>query len=215
MTDASTTKSVTFQVLYRIPFRYLYIPGLYIALLGLFTLGHALHTVFTHTDPGGYYRFLIWLVLVSGFLLTLAGTNLCLAWHVFKDEKIPDLRGKHIVMTDSEKRTNKVLRSVARFVPWRFAHIPGVSLIVFGILVPIHAFSLHRKRLDATDWNTMLQIHFRTLQGVALQLAGFIVCMGWYVLKSVELESTEGTQQDYRESRSGAEQTRDKHSKET
>jgi hypothetical protein len=134
---------------------------------------------------------------------------------VFKDEKIPDLRGKHIVMTDSEKRTNKVLRSVARFVPWRFAHIPGVSLIVFGILVPIHAFSLHRKRLDATDWNTMLQIHFRTLQGVALQLAGFIVCMGWYVFKSVELESTEGTQQDYRESRSGAEQTRDKHSMET
>jgi hypothetical protein len=215
MTDASTTHSVTFQVLYRIPFRYLYIPGLYIALLGLFTLGHALHTVFTHTDPGGYYRFLIWLVLVSGFLLTLAGTNLCLVWHVFKDEKIPDLRGKHIVMTDSEKRTNKVLRSVARFVPWRFAHIPGVSLIVLGIFVPYHTFSLHRKRSDATDWDTLLQIHFRTLQGVALQLAGSIVCMGWYVFKSVELECTEGAQQDYTEIRSGADQTKDKRSKET
>ncbi|RYN45667.1 hypothetical protein AA0118_g12776 [Alternaria tenuissima] len=143
MIDASTTNNVTFQVLYRIPFRYLYIPGLYIALFGFFTLGHALHTVFKHTDPGGYYRFLIWLVLVSGFLPSLAGTNLYLAWHVFKDEKIPDLRGKHIVMTDSEKRTNKVLRSVARFVPWRFAHIPGVSLIVLGILVPIHTISLH------------------------------------------------------------------------
>ena len=140
MTDASKTNIVTFQVLYRIQFRYLYIPGLYIALLGLFTLGHALHTVFTHTDPGGYYRFLIWLVLVSGFLLTLAGTNLSLAWHVFKDEKIPDLRGKQIVMTDSEKRTNKVLRSVARLVPWCFAHIPGVILIVLGIIVPfIHS----------------------------------------------------------------------------
>ncbi|RYN26566.1 hypothetical protein AA0114_g12622 [Alternaria tenuissima] len=196
MTDASKTNSVTDQVLYRTPFRYLYIPGLYIALLGLFTLGHALHTAFTHTDPGGYYRFLIWLVLVSGFFLTLAGTNLCLAWHVFKDEKIPDLRGKHIVMTDSEKRTNEVLRSVARFVPWRFAHILGVSFIVLGIFVPYHTFSLHRGRPDATDWDTMLQIHFRTLEGVALQLAGFIVCMRWYVFRSVQLECTEGTQQD-------------------
>jgi hypothetical protein len=134
---------------------------------------------------------------------------------VFKDEKIPDLRGKHIVMTDSEKRTNKVLRSVARFVPWRFAHIPGVILIVLGILVPIYTSSLHRKRPDDTNWNTMLQIRFRTLQGLALELAGFIVCMGWYVFKSVELGYTGRTQQDYTDIRSGVDQTRDKRSKET
>ncbi|CAN9171128.1 unnamed protein product [Alternaria alternata] len=140
MTDASTTNIVTFEILYRIQFRYLYIPGLYIALLGLFTFGHAFHTVFTHTDPGRYYRFLIWLVLVSSYLLTLAGANLCLIWRVFKDEKIPDPREKHIVMNDSEKRTNKVLESVARFVPWHFAHIPGVFLIVLGILTGIRCY---------------------------------------------------------------------------
>jgi hypothetical protein len=134
---------------------------------------------------------------------------------VFKDEKIPDLRGKHIVMTDSEKRTNKVLRSVARVVPWRFAHIPGVILIVLGIPVPIHTFSLHQKRPDDTNWNTMLQIRFRTLQGLALELGGFIVCMGWYVFKSVESGYKGRTQQDYTDIRIGIDQTRDKRSKET
>ena len=61
----------------------------------------------------------------------------------------------------------------------------------------------------------MLQIHFRTLQGVALQLAGFVICMGWYVLKSVELECTEGTKQDYTDIKSGADQTKYKRSTET
>ncbi|KAF1830404.1 hypothetical protein BDW02DRAFT_469482, partial [Decorospora gaudefroyi] len=179
----STTNSVTFQVLYRIPFRYLYIPGLYIALLGFLIFAHALHTVFTHEDPGGYFKFLIWLVLVFGSLVALAGANLLCAWHVFKDMQFPDMRGKHIVMTDSEKRTNKILRSIVKSVPWRYAHVPGLSLIVLGILVLAHTMRLHRTHPDATDSDTMLHIHFRTMLGVALQFAGFIVCMGWYVFK--------------------------------
>lgn len=101
MNDASTTNRVMFQVLHRIPFRYLYIPGLYIALLSLLTFGHAVHTIFTHEDLGKYYIFLTWLVLVSGFFVSQVGVAFCSGWHVFKDVQFSDVRGRHIVMTDS------------------------------------------------------------------------------------------------------------------
>ena len=191
MDDTSTTNSVTFQVLYRIPFRYLYIPGLYILLLGFFTFGHALHTVCTHQDPGGYYKFLIWLVLVFGYFVSHAGAHLCVIWLVFRDLQLPDMR----VMTDSAKRTNKVLRSIAKSIPWRFAYIPGVSLVVSGILVLTQTLRLYQAHSGPADWDTMLHIHFRTVQGVSLELAGFVVCMGSYVFKGVELEDAEETQQ--------------------
>ncbi|KAI4676031.1 uncharacterized protein J4E84_009647 [Alternaria hordeiaustralica] len=195
MDDTSTTNSVTFQVLYRIPFRYLYIPGLYILLLGFFTFGHALHTVFTHQDPGGYYKFLIWLVLVFGFWVSQAGAHLCVIWLTFRDLQFPDVRGKHIVMTDSAKRTNKVLRGIAKLIPWRYAYIPGLFLVVFDIFILTHSLRLHWAHFGPADWDTMLHVHFRTVQGVCLELAGFIVCMGSYVFKGVELEDAEEMEQ--------------------
>ncbi|KAI4642004.1 uncharacterized protein J4E78_010305 [Alternaria triticimaculans] len=194
MDDTSTTNSVTFQVLYRIPFRYLYIPGLYILLLGFLTFGHALHTVCTHQDPGGYYKFLIWLVLVFGYFVSQAGAHLCVVWLTFRDLQFPDVRGRHIVMTDSEQRTNKVLRSIAKLIPWRYAYIPGLSLVVLGIVVLTRSLRLHWTHIDPAGWDTMLHIHFRTVQGVSLELAGFVVCMGSYVFKGVELEDVEETQ---------------------
>ncbi|KAI4931793.1 hypothetical protein J4E85_004390 [Alternaria conjuncta] len=191
MDDTSKTNNVTFQVLYRIHFRYLYIPGLYILLLGFFTFGHALHTVCTHQDPGGYYKFLIWLVLVFGYFASHAGAHLCVIWLVFRDLQLPDMR----VMADSAKRTNTVLRSIAKLVPWRHAYIPGLSFVVLGILVLAQSLRLHWMQPGPTDWDTMLPIHFRTVQGVSLELAGFVVCMGSYVFKGVELEDAEETQQ--------------------
>ncbi|KAI4908045.1 uncharacterized protein J4E92_010934 [Alternaria infectoria] len=199
MDDTSTTNSVTFQALYRIPFRYLYIPGLYILLLGFFTFGHALHTVFTHQDPGGYYKFLIWLVLVFGYFVSQAGAHLCVIWLTFRDLQLPDMR----VMTDSAKRTNKVLRSIAKLVPWRYAYIPGLSLVVLGIHVLTQTLRLHQAHSGPADWDTMLHIHFRTVQGVCLELAGFVVCMGSYVFKGVELEDAEETQQKGQDISSG------------
>ena len=204
MDDTSTTNSVTFQVLYRIPFRYLYIPGLYILLLGFFTFGHALHTVFTHQDPGGYYKFLIWLVLVFGYFVSYAGAHLCVIWLVFRDLQFPDMRGRHIVMTDSEKRTNRVLRSIAELIPWRYAYIPGLSLVVLGILVFTRSLRLHWTHSGPADWDTMLHVHFRTVQGVSLELAGFVICMGSYVFKGVELEGAEETQQKGQDISNGA-----------
>jgi len=190
MNDTSTTNNVTFQVLYRIPFRYLYIPGLYILLLGFFTFGHALHTVFTQQDPGGYYKFLIWLVLVFGYFVSHAGAHLCVIWLVFRDLQLPDMR----VMTDSEQRTNTVLRSIAKLIPWRYAYIPGLSLVVLGIHVLTQTLRLHQAHSGPADWDTMLHVHSRTVQGVSLELAGFVVCMGSYVFKGVELEDVEEMQ---------------------
>jgi len=194
MDDTSTTNSVTFQVLYRIPFRYLYIPGLYILLLGFLTFGHALHTVFTHQDPGGYYKFLIWLVLVFGYFVSQAGAHLCVVWLTFRDLQFPDVRGRHIVMTSSEQRTSTVLRSIAKLIPWRYAYIPGLSLVVLGILVLTQSLRLAWTHSGPADWDTMLHIHFRTVQGVVLKLAGFVICMGSYVFKGVELDDAEETQ---------------------
>jgi len=191
MDDTSTANSVTFQVLYRIPFRYLYIPGLYISLLGFFTFGHAFHTVCTHQDPGGYYKFLIWLVLVFGYFVSHAGAHLCVIWHVFRDLQLPDMR----VMTDSAKRTNTILRSIAELIPWRYAYIPGLSLVILGSVVLTQSLRLHWTHFGPADWDTMLHIHFRTVQGVSLELAGFVVCMGSYVFKGVEVEDAEETRQ--------------------
>lgn len=195
MHEASTSIAVMRQVLHFTPFRHLYIPGLYIALLGLLTLGHGVYTVFTHEDPGIYYKFLIWLVLLFGYFVSLVGASLCLVWLVFKGEQYSDPRGKQIVVADWENRTNMVLQSIIKSVPWRYACIPGLSLIALGILILAHTFDFHRAHLDAPNWDIMLHIHFRTIQGVALELAGLIACMGWYVFKSVDLEDREETQQ--------------------
>ena len=98
-------------------------------------------------------------------------------------------------MTDSEKRTDRVLRSIAELIPWRYAYIPGLSLVVLGIFVFTQSLRLHWTHSGLAGWDTMLQIHFRTVQGVSLELVGFVVCMGSYVFKGMELGGAEETQQ--------------------
>jgi len=98
-------------------------------------------------------------------------------------------------MTDSAKRTNTILRSIAELIPWRYAYIPGLSLVILGSVVLTQSLRLHWTHFGPADWDTMLHIHFRTVQGVSLELAGFVVCMGSYVFKGVEVEDAEETRQ--------------------
>jgi len=128
---------------------------------------------------------------VFGYFVSHAGAHLCVIWLVFRDLQLPDMR----VMTDSEQRTNTVLQSIAKLIPWRYAYIPGLSLVVLGIHVLTRSLRLHWTHIDPADWDTMLHIHFRTVQGVSLKLAGFVVCMGSYVFNGVELEDAEETLQ--------------------
>jgi hypothetical protein len=89
------------------------------------------------------------------------------------------------------------LTGSSRKFPKHIVHSVMVSLelhvLAFSIIA--HGTTLYQKELDATDRGTRLSLRFHLLIGTVMNVAGLVLCMGWYVFKDIYLKGAEGIQQ--------------------
>ncbi|KAA8626663.1 hypothetical protein A1F94_001740 [Pyrenophora tritici-repentis] len=194
--NGTSTNNVLPQVLNRIPWRFIYIPGLYLILCGGLTLSHAFDYVWMDPFPGWAVACSDVFAFLLGSFLVEIGLVICIAWYFHKDEHSGRSKGAHPISTDVFRITSeeRALRSIVRRYPWRHARVFGLCLVIFTLLIIAHAMSLHRMNPDSVDWTTVLPIRFGIMLGIILQLGGFLICTGWYLFKDVRVDGAEGMQ---------------------
>jgi hypothetical protein len=79
-----------------------------------------------------------------------------------------------------------IARNIVGFVPWSYAYVSSLSLFVLAFAIVEHPASLHGTNPGATNWSITLPVHLFLVLGVAVKVAGMVLCIGWYVSKDID-----------------------------
>jgi hypothetical protein len=176
------------HVLNRIPWRYLYIPGLYLLVFGVSTciLGIRFMRAQNHSR---WSIFLMNHLVVSISGLVLHSTPLFLmGWYMLKDSHFANPHKMQPDWDETGKYVEDVLRNIIESVPWSYAHVPGLAMFGLSFAVIAHGMNLHQTGVGATDWGTAIRLPFYLLVAIVLNVAGLGVCMGWCLFRSLEID---------------------------
>ncbi|KAH6875949.1 hypothetical protein BKA58DRAFT_380746 [Alternaria rosae] len=193
MKDSLPSNRITLEVHNNIPWRYLYIPGLYAILLGGLTFSHSFDYWTMDPYPGKAIGCSNILAGALGTFLVYTGIGACMGWYFFRDTYF-----RRAVEVDSATMDisgmiseENFWRNIIQRYPWRHAHKLGSSLVILALFIIAYGTSTHRMNPESTDWTTVLPIRFGIMLAIILKLAGLVLCIGWHIFKDIETGDTE------------------------
>lgn len=187
------TTHVLIQILNCIPWLYFYIPGLYIFLADGLTFALAIQFMRYPDSAGWIVSLLNLLVSIIINFLFHSGIARFVAWYTFKDVQFANPHETQPTQDDTTKSMESFVRRFALSALWRYAHLPGVFLLMIAFAIVAFAINLHRRNPHATDWGTVLILSFSLVLGAVFNVAGLAICGGWYVFKDIDIKGAEGT----------------------
>ena len=193
MKDTLPSNRITLEVHNNIPWRYLYIPGLYAVLLGGLAFSHSFDYWTMDPYPGKAIGCSNILAGVLGTILVYIGIGACMGWYFFKDTHFRRAVEVDPAIVDVSGMINeeRFWRSIIQRYPWRYAQKLGLSLVLLALFIIAYGANMHRMNSGSTVWTTVLPIRFGIMLAIILKLAGFVLCMGWHVFKDIETGDTE------------------------
>jgi len=193
MKDTLPSNRITLKVHNNLPWRYLYIPGLYAILLGGLTFSHSFDYWTMDPYPDKAIGCSNILVGVVGTFLVYIGIGACMGWYFFKDthfRRAVEVDPATIDVFGMISEEN-FWRNIIQRYPWRYAQKLGLSLVILALFIIAYGANMHRKNPGSTDWTTVLPIRSGIMLAIILKLAGLVLCMGWHVFKDIETGDTE------------------------
>jgi hypothetical protein len=193
MKDALPSNRVTIDVHNNIPWRYLHIPGLYIIVLGCLIQYYLFQymSMYSSEDPLIVLSNVV--VCFFGSFLIFTGIFTCMGWYVFRDTYFRLAEGADPATTDISGTISEenFWRNIIQRYPWCHAHKIGLLLVILALFIIVREAKVYRMDPESTDWTTVLPIRVGIILAIILKLAGFTLCMGWYVFKDIDIEDTQ------------------------
>jgi len=193
MKDTLPSNRITMEVHNNIPWRYLYIPGLYVIFLGGLIFYYLVQYMSIDSPRDSAIAWSdIFVCLFGGFLM-FAGIFTCMGWHYFKNTYFRRAEGATPATTDIPGKIaeENFWRNIIQRYPWRHAHRLGLFLVIIALFIIAREAKVYQMNPRSTDWTTVLPIRMGIMLAIMLKLAGFVLCMGWYVFKDIEVGDAE------------------------
>lgn len=114
---------------------------------------------------------------------------------MFKDSHFADPHKMQPDWDETGKYVEDVLRNIIESVPWSYAHVPGLAIFGLSFAIVAHAMNLHQTGLDETNWDSAIYLRFYLVVAIVLNVAGLVVCTGWYLFRGLEIDGAEEVQQ--------------------